>query len=240
MKVTFWMEEMDLKWRVRSKMQAKDACVYDVSTQSAIEEVLDLVDGWLDEVQVHDTLTVWSQTNSDNKQHYRASPYFEGKPWQDWGIFDMSSDDNPNFQNFVPCHMKAFLDLSDLPEEAEQDIGLAPGMYMVVEPTVPNPDRDEQYRSEIWEPWLKTPSKKEAFRTCFSNAELVHIDQLKGPATLMPDLGKKDSRAYLRLVPKASWSTMFEQWLEQDHTREFDMPEEASEEPKDGNATSDT
>ena len=31
-----------------------------------------------------------------------------------------------------------------------------------------------------------------------------------------------------------------EQWLEQDPTREFDMPEEASEEPKDGNATSDT
>ena len=56
----------------------------------------------------------------------------------------------------------------------------------------------------------------------------------------MPDLGNEVCRAYLRLVPKASWSTMFEQWLEQDHTREFDMPEEASEEPKDGNATSDT
>ena len=53
----------------------------------------------------------------------------------------------------------------------------------------------------------------------------------------MPDLGNEDSRAYLRLVPKASWGKMFEQWLDEDHTREFDMPEQASEEPKQGNAT---
>ena len=227
-KVTFWMEEFDLKWKVRSKMKGKDSYVYDVSTQAAMEEILDAVSEYLDEVQVYDTLTTWSQTSSDNKQQYRASPHFEGKPWQDWGIFDMSTEDSTNFRNFVPCHIKALVDLSDLPKEAEPDIGLAPGLYLVVEPTIANPDRDEQYRSELWEPWLKTPSTKEAFRTCFNNAQLVRLDQLKGPATLIPDLGDDDSRAHLRLVPKASWSRMFEQWLNEGHTREFDPPKQGS------------
>ena len=130
----------------------------------------------------------------------------------------------------MPCHMKAFVDLSDLPLKAIDTIGVCPGVYCFVETTVPHPDRYEHKWSKLWSPVLKQASDMTSFASTNSKLVLVSIDQLLGPATLVPDHGNEDQRAYLHLVPPREWAGLFNQWLAADHTREWDRPAELPEE----------
>ena len=62
---------------------------------------------------------------------------------------------------------------------------------------------------------LQTAQKKNVF----GNLELVNVNQIRGPAVVIPDLDNKNTRAYLRLVPRLMWGDMFDEWLEMDHTK---------------------
>ena len=111
---------------------------------------------------------------------------------------------------------KCFIDLRELAPNEELDKGI----YALIEPARESPILVEKTRSTLWEPWLKD---FEALQTAkknnvFGNLELVNVNQIRGPAVVIPDLDNKNTRAYLRMVPRLMWGDMFDEWLEMDHT----------------------
>ena len=160
-----------------------------------------------------------------NTQVYRATPYSEGKPWYDWATFDLS-DGTSNWKKRVACQIKGFVNLLNLPEEAEEDIGFAPGAYAVVETTVPSPDPKEHYRSELWSPVLKLESKSSKHAATNNHTEIVSLDKLLEPIIVVPDHGNENKRAFLELLRRKHWATLFEDWLELPDKRAFERNEE--------------
>ena len=221
-KCTVSRDNDGVTWKVHSKMRGKDHYTHDESTRTAIEEILDFCDDYIDEIVVYDEYKVWNPDRDNNTQIYRASPHYDSKPWYDWAMFDLSKDENTQIRNYVPCQIKCFLDLTSLPPPAEEHLGILPGAYAVVEPTVPNPDKTEIYRSELWEPWLKQPSRVECVDARSNFAQLVNLNLLLGPTAVIPDTGNKNPRAYLRLSPRCSWAILFQEWLNAPHTRAHD------------------
>jgi hypothetical protein len=70
----------------------------------------------------------------------------------------------------------------------------------------------------------------------YHNVQIVNIDRIVGPAFLVPDLGNPKRGAYLQLLPMSGWADLFNKWLAQPHTRNFDTmrPRIAEEEDTHG------
>ena len=137
-------------------------------------------------------------------------------------MFYCSYADRPDFRDFVPCQMKAFVDLADLP--CNNAMGLSPGVVLIMEPAYRDPDAD-QFFSLLFEPWMKKENPKQVLREGYNNTQLINMSRLIGPAIVFPDFGGH-KRAYFRLKPRSVWESMYEDWLEAEHTRFFDDEEE--------------
>jgi hypothetical protein len=48
---------------------------------------------------------------------------------------------------------------------------------------------------------------------------LLNVNTIMGPFVVIPDLDNKNTRAYLRLMPRHLWGEMFDEWLEMEHTK---------------------
>lgn len=219
----------DLKEVVHSKSKAKENLFLDMHILDYVDELMNLCSENIDHVFVYDKLKLWDEKAMNNTQQYNASPCIDGKPWYDWAVFDLSEEDQ-QLQNYIPCQIKCFVDLTHLPNTG-REMDTVPGLYAIVEPTVPNPDLTEQFMSELWQPFLKKPSEKLNWAATKNHLELVSLNRLKGPAMLIPDLGNSDKRAYLQLTRKQHWSFLFEEWLKSPHKREYDSPDESDEDP---------
>ena len=199
----------------------------DEHTKVVVAELLEFCSDYISSVEVYEEWTVGAEEGNDEKntQVYRATPYNEGKPWYDWATFDLS-DGTSNWKKRVACQIKGFVNLLNLPEEAEEDIGFAPGAYAVVETTVPSPDPKEHYRSELWSPVLKLESKSSKHAATNNHTEIVSLDKLLEPIIVVPDHGNENKRAFLELLRRKHWATLFEDWLELPDKRAFERNEE--------------
>jgi hypothetical protein len=45
---------------------------------------------------------------------------------------------------------------------------------------------------------------------------------ITSPTVVIPDLDNDDQRAYLKMSALATWADDFDDWLNKDHTRQFD------------------
>lgn len=208
------------KIKVCSQMVGKQKYVYDITTRRGILHLLDYFSEYLESFNAYSELKVHDTRANKNTQIYRASAYEGGSPWHDWAIFDLTAEDPDD--NFVPAHIKQFVDLRDLPEV--NDLDFVPGIYALAEKASFNTDYMEFGWSELWESWIKAPSTVSGMPDNCSDMSLLNIDTIISPAVLIPDMGNRNPRAYLRLVPKTSWGNLFTKWLEQPHRREFDDP----------------
>ena len=207
-----------------SSNKAKQRVSLEEYTYFILTEILEKCSTLVNNLYVYEELKVFD-SNSDNRtQIYRASPMYEGKPWYSWGIFDLSVSEEQRWQSQMPCQIKAFVDLSELPPESEASVGLSSGLYALVEVTYPNPDIQEHRRSKLWYPIRKKVSNMASFAHTNCMMDLVSIDQLCGPATVVPDHGNEDNKAFLRLVRPTLWKELFNEWLRSEHTREWDRP----------------
>ncbi len=229
-RVRFYKRDGKMIHVVSSKMKAKDKYVHDEPTRLGLVELLNFCSDEVKELNVYSCLNVHDNRADKATQIYRASPYEEGRPWYDWGIFDLSEPDNPEFRNFVPCQIKCFIDMRHL--EDKMIGGKEPGIYALVETTHLNPQMMELRRSELWEPWVKTCCSHNDFAATHNKMELVNTARLTSPAVLIPDLDNDDKRAYLRLVPRSTWAQLFNDWLEAPHTRGFDDPVQKKKAPE--------
>ena len=218
----------------KSNNKAKQHISLEEYTYFILTEMLERCSHLLNKLDVYEELRVFDESSDNHTQIYRASPNYEGKPWYSWAIFDLSVSEEQRWQRNMPCQIKAFVDLSELPPEAEASVGLCSGVYALVEVTYPNPDIQEHRRSKLWYPVLKKASPMTSFASTNCLMELVNVDQLLCPATVVPDHGNEDNRAFLRLVRPDFWKELFNEWLRSEHTRAWDRPE-AEEESKESN-----
>ena len=214
--------------RVCTSMKGKENFKYGADDLLALHEVFGWASDYLQSMTVYTECKLYDTRAENNRQTYRASPYFQGHPQHDWGMFDLSTEHNPEWRDYVACQIKCFVDLSELPEENDLSTSfgdVVPGMYAIIEPAWRNPDGEEQGLSDLLDPWIKKEEINANLAGSPCVTQLVEMSRLLSPAVLVPDLDNTNPRAYLRVVPRAQWPYMFEDWLEAPHTRDFDEPQ---------------
>jgi len=223
----YWIHPHDAKlvWKVNSKMKGKNGFRHCEGTVRTLEHVLNNIEHNL-EIQytltVRTACVVYDSRVPNCRQVYRAHPYLQGAPWEDYAMFDLSLPDNPSFRSLVPAQIKAFLDLRDLPV-APNKTDYVPGMYAVLEPLYANPDVAEQAFGLLWQPFKKKPNDIGSLAEKKINEQIVvNLDRLRSPTVVVPDPDNHNKRAYLRMVPRSQWPFLFEHWLKADDTREFE------------------
>ena len=217
---TFCPEGIDERISVAvTTMKGKDKFIYEEQVLIALAEIGDYVADYMKVVWAYSELKVFCPQSNNNTQIYRASPYFEGQPWYDWAIFNLSKPESPTIRRFVLAQIQCFVDLRDLPEDA--DLRFDSGIYCVIEPASRNTAVDESGRSEFWEPWIKGASSTLGFENTSNKLELANITQIVKPACVVPDIGNPNNRAYLRMIPRSEWAFMFEDWLDMPHRRDY-------------------
>lgn len=218
--------------RVFTSMQLKEKHSYDVVTHGTICEVLEYYGDDIDYLECYTECRVFGEDYQKCRVIYRASPYMEGRPWFDWGIFNLDLDHGPQQDTRLDLdndwalgHIKCFVDLTMLPVLNAD--GTPPGLYALVEFAAPNYDPYELgNKSSLFEPYIKIDIGSEEFGGGqHSQARLVSIECLLAPACVIPDLGNENPRAYLRMLPRNTWADMFDDWLREPNTRKFDNPE---------------
>ena len=175
----------------------------------------------MDVVWIHTELKVHDLSADNNRVIYHASPHIEGHPWNDFAMFDLTSIPRRQKQDWNPAEMKAFVDLRELPDLAVTELKLEKGIFALIEPTVENLDANEQGLSELFTPWIKEETNLDGLTALFNKMEMVNVNMIGAPAIVIPDLSNDNPRAYPRMAPRSQWAGMFEEWLEEDHTREF-------------------
>ena len=206
-----------IELEIKSRSTGKDSYIYDPNTLAFITSLAaDLSnDHGIDHVKTFATLQLFSNTQEDNKQLFHAMPYFQGKPWNDWAMFDLSDadSDTPTARSYVAAQIKCFLDFSNLPQE--NALMQPPGLYAIIEPSAPNADENEIWWSDLFDPIHKEACQVPGFEG-HNRQELVSIDRILHPATVVPDHENPNKRAYLRMIPMKVWSKMFDDWLDVD------------------------
>lgn len=155
---------------------------------------------------------------SKEVQTYRASPFYQGKAWNDWAMFDLSHQCAS--RSYVPCHLLCFVDFRDLPEE--NTLGYHPGIYAIINQTIKTDDGWEW--SAMFKPYAKmtTEEERDGEPTRVATIDIVNVKHILEPTTLIPDLDNPNPRAYLRMIRRTEWTDLFEDWLFEEHTRDYD------------------
>ena len=217
-------EEITFVGKMNSKMNGKESYHYDQNTREFIASLsFDLYnDNGIESIHAFGTLKLFSKNAVNNSQLFHAMPYYRGRAWNDWAIFDLSdpSSDTPTARRFVPAQIKCFLDFRGLPEN--NALLKPPGIYAIIEPTKPNANVDEIWWSDLWEPVYKEPCVVPGFENDYNKQELVSTTKILHPTVVVPDHENQNKRAYLRMISKEHWAGMFDNWLEEDHEREFE------------------
>ena len=210
----FWYSEDDDRYtyRVFSKMKHKRRHQF---TQKIVGVAGDLAE---ELSEYCPGLTVHSELHLPSGQKYRASPYFQGKPWYDWVMCRVGEVIDGFQQLIVPAQVLCFVDLTALPPE--NTTRFSPGIYMIVEPTRLVPEPREIAMSDLFVPY----TKQEGRFGC-NRMEILPIDNIIGPAAVIPDMSNKNKKAYLRLRPMCEWAGLFEQWINTEHLKPHEEPE---------------
>jgi hypothetical protein len=202
------------QYKTCSRMVGVENYSYDSNTLAFILDMAkDLYehDG-VESFEAYGTLDIFSPTCENARQHFYAKPYCEGKPWNDWAMFDLRDPEanDPEARSRVPAQIKCFLDFSKIP--ADNAIMKEPGFYAIVEPTFPNPAYDEKWWSRLFDPCFKKPCTIPGFGN-HNYQELVNIEKIVDTAAVVPDHENPNHRAFLRMVPISLWADMFEDWI---------------------------
>ena len=217
----FKVKDQNNQWNyeVLSRMQNKHKYHY---PEEVLELILALAEDQLgefvDEFYAYAELCVFTgeEETKLEKQIYRASPFYDGKPWNDWAILELGESERP-------AQLMCFLDLTNLPEENPSPYNSS--YYALIRPAAA---LEDDRSSEFFSPYTKMIDNTEdgSVRTRIRFAE---VDLITGPVILIPDLDNPNPRAYLRMMRRTEWTNSFEEWLMSEHTRMFDTAQEEPE-----------
>jgi len=216
-KAEFYKNPITGSWgyRVHSEMQNRERFVYDEWTEASLLELAQYLEPFSEWIWTYTELSVKGEGSGDARQTYRASPYYEGKPWQDWAMFDLSVE-HP-LRDYVAGQIMCFVNLSAIPEN--NPLNYAPGVYAIIHPATPVVEGDEL--SEIFKPYTKGLSETDE-GVPYTTFEMVNVNTIIEPCACIPDLDHENPRAYLLMKRRGQWTDTFEAWLNEPHAREFD------------------
>ena len=156
-------------------------------------------------------LSIYTELKLEDDEMHRGSPYYNGKPWNDWSWFEMDNE-------VRPAQIQCYIDLRRLP--AAEDPSMPPGIYALVEPASWISDPDEQHGSQFFVPHRKdrcqVPDDGE-----INTLRMLNVESMRGSTVLIPDLDHKDNSAYLQMVPMSEWADSFEDWINTPHEQLF-------------------
>lgn len=150
-----------------------------------------------------------------NGQIFRGHPHFRGQgAWNDWVMIDWG-DGVP-----LPCEIWCFLDLTELPEGVEVQIGeviVEKGVYAVVESSNFLHVAEDATSSDMF-----NPIRKEVERNPDGSYEkrkfyLADVEAFVMPVAVIPDVGSEDKFRYFALSPRSEWCKTFKSWLDEAH-----------------------
>ncbi len=173
-----------------------------------------------------------------NGQIFRGHPNFRGKgPWRDWAWIEWGGN-----YGTLPCHIWCFVVLEGMPTGPNAlehgGIRLTDGTYAVVE-TAYADEEGEIMGSDLMTPWLKEANIAESGEATGRSFYLADTEAFVAPCCCIPDVGGPKNR-YFVVAPRAEWSDLFVQWVEDAHNKDAMDPmeetssEEATDEAEDG------
>lgn len=204
-------EEAGYKYKVFSAMKRKSRYRF---PQEIADAIADLAEECTEYAQ---SLSVFSELHHPNGPNYRASPFFQGKPWYDWAMCIVGEQIEEVTPRIVPVHIRCFVDLTFLP--ANNNTTHSAGLYMIVEPTRLYPVANEIQMSDLFVPFLK----EEGLLTS-NKLLLLPVDRIVSPTVVIPDVGHPSKRAFFRVRPMAEWSSLFEAWVNSPHMLDHQEP----------------
>lgn len=158
------------------------------------------------------TLTLISEVSLNNNI-FRATPYYKGLPWQDWAVARYDNRD-------TLIHIWMFLDLRHhSPNELN---GMQHGIYAIAETAYESRNREEKEMSQLFVPYIKRIVRTRRDNTIIRKFTLVNIDCIRDTAFVIPDIGSQNNAAFLKLRPQEDWVQLFRDWIQSEHTREFE------------------
>jgi len=201
---TFQCCDMKDAWvhSARSKMKGAHKFRYSERVAQAIADIAGEVNEYQDFVVAH------TQLSFGEGQICHAAPLFLGKSWYDWAMFRYRPDDvdndnidpaafppeSGNDPAIMPAHLRAFVDLTFLPQDNTTIYKSA--IYMVTEPVRRNRAATEQVQSDFFQPYLKGSFQVKGKREWITKMEIKCMDEMTGPACVIPDLDNSNDRAY--------------------------------------------
>ena len=208
-KVIFrYNDDGELVYEVNSKMKRKSRYQYPDYVVHLLEMVAAEVGAYTDELVVYSELVVPSG------QMYRASPYYQGKPWYDWAKMQLTEPPEGFEPRVVPVQIRGFVDLTFLPPNNTSIY--SPAIHLLVEPTRLNPDLQDVRRSDLFVPYLKDENYKSVLKMAVLPVGWVH-----GPACVIPDLSHGTKRGFLSVRQMSEWAILFENWVHSAHAFPF-------------------
>jgi hypothetical protein len=123
-------------YKLESEMKGKHLFVYPEDVEKVINAICDEVKDDLNEVWAYSELRVHSDHNT---LIYHACPFLQGAPWYDWAMIDLFFEDDsnnshqviPEYYSYMPCQLRAFVDLRELPTNTETSY--EPTIYCIIE-----------------------------------------------------------------------------------------------------------
>ena len=204
-------EEGAHRCKVFSAMKRKSRYRY---PQEIVDAIADLAEECSTYAQ---SLSVFSELHQPNGYNYRASPFFQGKPWYDWAMCIVGQQIEGVVPRVVPVHIRCFVDLTFLP--TINNTSHSPGLHMIVEPTALNPVANEIQLSDLFVPFLKEEGLSSPNKLL-----LLPVDRIVSPTVVIPDVGHPSKRAFFRVRPMSEWSSLFEAWVNSPHMVEHQEP----------------
>ena len=198
-KASFTLNEEGSEYvmKFKSRMKRDDLYEYPDNIKVTVATICEDCSDYLKEVW---TVSEVKLSSGDKSEGYRASPHLLGKPWYDWAM-----------RGALPVHIRCFVDLTDLPPI--NDTPYDAKVYMIVETVGPNMDEKERHHpSDIVEAYVK--GRNANFPTLKENNIVVcPVDEITGPACVIPDLDNPNDRAFLRVQPPSEWVNIFRDFL---------------------------
>jgi len=157
----------------------------------------------LDDDDPKRTLALFTE-HKRNGQIFRASPFFQDKPWRDWVIIDWGTEGQ------LQAQIHLFVDLRNIPDNSPY----VPSTYAIIESAKPNKTHQEKkLQSELFLPFLKEHNGIDSSGKITRKFHLVDTDAFLAPATVIPDIGNPNKAAYLWLRGRSEWKNGFIRWL---------------------------
>ena len=151
-------------------------------------------------------------THTRTKSIFRGTPTHTGKVWRDWVDIHWAG------YGTRPAKIWGFVDLSVLPDDndirfADNNDGILPGIYAIVESAYTVDDEDYPYReSEILKPLRLEVRQMNTKRVTRLKFYLADVEAFVEPIVVVPDIGGPPN-AYFLCMSRVGWRDDFIAWL---------------------------